>query len=207
MSVKKQILDAAEELFFHYGIKTITMDDIAKHLGMSKRTIYENFPTKDDIIDTLMKNHLEHNVDMCNNRTGESKNAIEEIIFMMEDLRDMFSRMNPRILFDLKKFHPKAWQQFKSFKNEFLIKTISDNIKRGIAEGVYRKKLNVDVLARMRIEQVEMAWNPEIFPSGKYELKDVQLAVLEHFLYGITNIKGHKLIEKYKKNKNVTVSI
>src|ERR1700722_14720885 len=142
MSVKKQILDAAEELFFHYGIKTITMDDIAKHLGMSKRTIYENFPTKDDIIDTLMKNHLEHNVDMCNNRTGESKNAIEEIIFMMEDLRDMFSRMNPRILFDLKKFHPKAWQQFKSFKNEFLIKTISDNIKRGIAEGVYRKKLN-----------------------------------------------------------------
>ena len=207
MAIRKKILDAAEELFFHYGIKTITMDDIASHLGMSKRTIYENFPTKDDIISTLMKNHLGNNMELCKKRCAESGNAIEEIISMMHHLREMFSRMNSHILLDLKKFHPLVWKQFKDFKNEFLMKTISDNIKRGIAEGIYRKKINVDILARMRIEQVEMAWNPEIFPSSKYELKDVQLSLLEHFLYGITNIKGHKLIENYKKNKNVTVAI
>src|SRR5579863_9447821 len=102
MKVKEQILKGAEELFFHYDIKTITMDDIAKHLSISKRTIYENFPTKDDIVATLLTNHLEQNIDLCNKRCGDSKNAIEEIIFMMQHLREMFSKMSPSILFDLK---------------------------------------------------------------------------------------------------------
>jgi AcrR family transcriptional regulator len=204
-NVKEQILKGAEDLFFHYGIKNITMDDIAKHLGMSKRTIYENFPTKDDIVETLLRSHLEMNMDICETQSEVSKNAIEEIVLMMNHLREMFTRMSPKILFDLKKFHPKAWKEFREFKQGFLMKTISNNIRRGITEGIYRKNINVDVLARMRIEQVEIAWNPEIFPSSQFELKEVQLSMLEHFLYGITNIKGHRLVEKYKKNQQLTV--
>jgi len=205
MNVQEQILKGAEDLFFHYGIKNVTMDDIAKHLSMSKRTIYENYPTKDDIVGTLLTNHLDQNMDLCKTRGHESKNAIEEIVFMMQHVRDMFSRMSPRILFELKKFHPKAWDQFQEFKLKFLMKTISDNINRGIEEGIYRKNLNVEVLARLRIEQVELAWNPEIFPSPHFDLKDVQLSMLDHFLYGITNIKGHRMVEKYKKNQLLTV--
>ncbi len=205
VKVQEQILKGSSDLFFQYGIKTVTMDDIARHLSMSKRTIYENFPTKDDIINTLMKQHLEENIEICNTRFAKSKNAIEEIILMMEHMREMFARMDNRIMFDLKKFHPKAWEQFRDFKLGFLTKSITDNIKRGIAEGIYRKNLNVPVLARMRIEQIETAWNPEIFPPTNYELKEVQLSMLEHFLYGITNIKGHRLVEKYKKNQHLTV--
>jgi AcrR family transcriptional regulator len=205
VKIKGQILKGAEDLFFHYGVKNITMDDIAKHLSISKRTIYENFPTKDDIVATLLNAHLEMSKEQCNMRCKQSKNAIEEIVLMMMHLREMFSRMSPRILFDLKKFHPKAWKQFQEFKQEFLMETISHNIKRGIKEGFYRKNLNVAVLARMRIEQVEIAWNPEIFPPSKYELKDVQLSMLDHFLYGITNIKGHGMVEKYKKHQQLTV--
>jgi len=205
MSARKQILQAAEELFFHYGIKTITMDDIAKHLGISKRTIYENFATKDEVVSSLMNNHLEHMVETCRARFAGSSNAIEEIILMMQNMREMFGRMNPHILFDLKKFHPKVWKRFKDFKNDFLLKSITDNIERGKTEGIYRKNIDVAVLARMRIEQVEMVWNPEIFPSPTFDLKEVQLSILEHFLYGITNIKGHKMVEKYKNNKSVTV--
>lgn len=205
VKIKEQILKGAEDLFFHYGIKNITMDDIAKHLSISKRTIYENFPTKDDIVGTLLKEHLQMSREQCQIRCGKSKNAIEEIVHMMQHLREMFSHMSPRILFDLKKFHPKAWKQFLEFKQEFLMKTISDNIKRGIKEGLYRKNINVSVLARMRIEQVEIAWNPEIFPPSKYELKEVQLSMLDHFLYGITNIKGHRMVEKYKKHQQLTV--
>lgn len=205
MKVGEQILKGASDLFFHYGIKNVTMDDIAKHLGMSKRTIYENFPTKDDIVNTLLHNHLQQDIENCNDRCGESKNAIEEIILMMQHIREMFSRMDSRILFDLKKFHPKAWQEFKDFKQGFLMKTIANNIKRGMEEGIYRTGLNVEVLARLRIEQVELAWNPEIFPPSKYHLRDVQLAMLDHFLYGICNVKGHRMVERYKKNQHLTV--
>lgn len=205
MKVGEQILKGASDLFFQYGIKNVTMDDIAKHLGMSKRTIYENFPTKDDIVNTLLRNHLEQSIAQCNERCGESKNAIEEIVLMMQHIREMFSRMDSRILFDLKKFHTKAWQEFRDYKQGFLMKSISNNIKRGMEEGLYRKGLNVDVLARLRIEQVELAWNPDIFPPSKYALKDVQLAMLDHFLYGICNAKGYTMVEKYKKTQHLTV--
>ena len=205
MDVKQQILEGAEDLFFRYGIKAITMDDIAKHLGISKRTIYENFPTKDDVVSTLLNEHLQKNKDICLTGCGKSKNAIEEIVLMMQHIREVFSRMNPRILFDLKKFHPKSWQQFKDFKQGFLMKTISDNIKRGMKEGIYRKDLNVDVLARLRIEQVELAWNPDIYPPSRYELKEVQLAMIDHFLYGICNVKGYRMVEKFKKTQHLTV--
>src|SRR6185437_13741587 len=154
MNVQEQILKAAQELFFQYGIKNVTMDDIARHLSMSKRTIYENFPTKDDIVGTLLTNHLEENMEVCKARGEESKNAIEEIVLMMQHIREVFTRMNPRLLFEL--------------KQGFLMKTISDNIHRGIAEGIYRKNLDVPVLARLRIEQVEFASNPEIFPSSEF---------------------------------------
>jgi|SRR6185312_2948398 len=205
MNVQEQILKAAQELFFQYGIKNVTMDDIARHLSMSKRTIYENFPTKDDIVGTLLTNHLEENMEVCKARGEESKNAIEEIVLMMQHIREVFTRMNPRLLFELKKFHPQAWEQFRQFKQGFLMKTISDNIHRGIAEGIYRKNLDVPVLARLRIEQVEFASNPEIFPSSEFDLKEVQLSLLDHFLYGITNIKGHRMVEKYKKDTILTV--
>jgi len=179
------------------------MDDIARHLSISKRTIYENFPTKDDIVNTLLTDHLEDSKKQCEKRCAESKNAIEEIILMMQNMREMFSKMNARTLMDLKKFHPKAWAEFEDFKKGFLMKTISNNLKRGIEQGLYRKNLNIDVLARLRIELVELAWNPEIFSPDRYELKDVQLAILDHFLYGITNIKGHRMVQRYKKTQQL----
>ncbi len=203
VSVKEQILKGAAGLFFQYGIKAITMDDIARHLSISKRTIYENFPTKDDIVNLLLRDHLELSKKECSQRCSESKNAIEEIVLMMEHVRETFSKMNPRILMDLKKFHPKAWKDYEEFKNGFLMKTISENLKKGIAEGVYRKNIKVEILARLRIELVELAWNTDIFSPTRFELKNVQLSILEHFLYGITNIKGHRMVQKYKKTQHL----
>ena len=181
VNVKEQILKGSADLFFHYGIKAITMDDIAKHLGISKRTIYENFPTKDDIVNTLLKDHLEDSKKQCEKRCAESKNAIEEIVSMMQHIREMFSKMNARTLMDLKKFHPKAWVEFEDFKQGFLMKIISNNLKR--------------------------AWNPEIFSPAHFELKDVQLSILDHFLYGITNIKGHRMVQRYKKTQHLTALV
>ncbi len=207
MKVEQQILKGAEELFFRYGLKAITMDDIAKHLGMSKRTIYENFPTKDSIVSALLSGHKEKSISDIETFRKESKDAIEEIIMTMFHLESTSEMMNPRLIFELKKFHPKVWGEFQDYKEKVIMQCVADNMKRGIKQGVYRKDLDIDTLSRLRVEQIELVWNPELFPPSRYDISKVHITFLEHFLYGIANLKGHQLIEKYKKSKNLNVPL
>ena len=183
------------------------MDDVAKHLSMSKRTIYEKFPNKDAIVEILLKHHLEKHLEDFKKYKHSSANAIEEIFMMLEPLKELFESMNPRLLLDLRKFHPKSWEEFMKFKKTALMETIIANMKRGIKEDLYRKDIDINVLARLRIEEVEFAWNQEIFPPSAFNLAQVQISLLEHFLYGITNIKGHNIAEQCKKQLNINVSI
>jgi TetR/AcrR family transcriptional regulator, cholesterol catabolism regulator len=201
LTTEEQILKGAEELFFRYGIKGITMDDVAKHLSMSKRTIYEKFPNKDAIVEILLKQHLDKHLKDFKKFRHASANAIEEIFMMLQPLKELFESMNPRLLFELKKFHPQAWYEFQKFKKKSLLEVLVANMKRGIKEDLYRSDIDVNVLAVLRIEEVELAWNPDIYPPAEYNLAKVQIGLLEHFLFGITNIKGHSIAEKYKNNK------
>jgi AcrR family transcriptional regulator len=199
MNTEEQILSGAQELFFRYGIKGITMDDVAKHLSISKRTIYEKFPHKDAIVETLLKKHIEKHKDDFKKYHHSSANAIEEIFMMLKPFKELFESMNPRMLLDLRKFHPQSWEEFMKFKKTALMETVIANMKRGIKEDLYRKDIDVDVLARLRIEEVELAWNAEVYPPAAFNLAQVQISLLEHFLYGITNIKGHSVAEQCKK--------
>jgi len=203
MSTEEQILKGAEELFFRYGIKGITMDDVAKHLSVSKRTIYEKFPNKDAIIEILLKQHFDKHLEEFKKYRHSSSDAIEEIFMMLQPVKELFNAINPRLLFDLKKFHPQAWEEFQKFKKTALRETLVTNMKRGIKEGLYRDDINISILATLRIEEVELAWNSEIYPSSEYNLAQVQICLLEHFLFGVTNIKGHGVAERYKKQLNI----
>ena len=78
------------------------------------------------------------------------------------------------------------------------MRMVEDNLRKGISQGLYRRDINIPVIARLRIEEVEMGMNPEMFPSQQFRLADVQIALFDHFLHGITTLKGHRLINKYK---------
>lgn len=198
METKDRILQGAEELFFKFGIKSVTMDDIAKHLSISKKTIYQFFSDKNELVETLMSVKLKE--DECEFRQiqTDSENVIVEVFNMMKHMGVMFTKTNPNIFYDLQKYHPNAWAQFKAFKNECMAKMVEDSISRGVNEGLVRVDLNSKVLARLRIEEVEMGFNSEIFPPDKFKLLEVQIAMIDHFLHGICTIKGHKMINKYK---------
>lgn len=198
METKDRILKGAEELFFKFGIKSVTMDDIAKHLGISKKTIYQFYSDKNEIVETLMQYSLKQDECEFQQIQAESANMIDEVMKMMTHISSMFAKVNPNIFYDLQKYHPKAWAQFKVFKQECMAKMIETSIERGKKEGLVRADINSKVLSRMRIEQVEMRLNPEIFPQTEFKIVDVQLALIDHFLHGICTLKGHKLINKYK---------
>lgn len=194
----ERILEAASELFFRHGIKSITMDTIASHLGMSKRTIYDSYEDKHAIVKALIKHELLSQEKILEDIHRQSTNSIDELMGAMSCVRNIFEKINPTVFYDLQKFHPDAWKEFRVFKEQKIQSFIEENLKRGIRQELYRKDLNIKILAKFRIEQIEMGFNHTIFPHNKFNMTEVQLVLLDHFLHGITTLKGHKMINKYK---------
>lgn len=198
MKTKDRILKGAEELFFKYGIKSITMDDIAKHLGISKKTIYQFYSDKNEVVEILMIQRMKLNELEFKQIAEQTDNVIEEVLAMMKHIGIMFSQMNPNLFYDMQKYHPNSWKLFKQFKEECVERMVEESVKRGIKQGFVRADINTKIIARLRMQEVEMGFDPQTFPPDRYEIVDVQLALLDHFLHGICTLKGHKLINKYK---------
>jgi AcrR family transcriptional regulator len=198
MTTEEKILVGAEDLFFKYGIRSVTMDDIAKHLGMSKKTIYQYYKEKDEIIHKLMQAHIKKDECTFSESYEKAANIVDEVFSMMKNIQDIFSKINPQFIYELQKYYPQTWKLFKDFKEDFIVKMVEKSIEKGKKEGHVREDVNVKVLARLRMEQIEWAMSPASFPPDKFKILDVQLTLVEHFLYGICTLKGHKLINKYK---------
>lgn len=198
MKTKERILKGAEELFIRLGIKSITMDEIAQHLGMSKKTIYRFYKDKDDVVHQLMTQTLEGNCKIFSEIQRKSKDIIEEVFLCMKQMQIMFSNRNPVMFYDLQKYYPQTWKLFRDFKTNFILKMVEETLRKGIKDGYVREDINVKILARLRIEEIEMGFSQTVFPLDKYNITEVQLNMAEHFLYGICTLKGHKLINKRK---------
>jgi AcrR family transcriptional regulator len=201
MEAKERILEKAHELFMQYGIRSVSMDDIANSLGMSKKTLYQYFIDKDELVEAVVDGHIMIMQTDCADCRKEAKNAVHEIFITMENIIEQLSNMNPMVLNDLAKFHFKAYQRFREHKDKFLAKIIRDNIEWGKKEELYRPDINTDVMSKFRLESMMIPFNISVFPPGKYNLAAISGQIIEHFVYGLVTIKGHKLILKYKQEK------
>ena len=201
MEPKERIIKEARGLFFRVGIRSVTMDDIAAQVGMSKKTLYQHFADKDELVDNL----VDGEIGLMQNETMEcinnSANAIEEIFISMEMANKHFTKMNPMVLFDLHKFHFDSFQKFMDHKNTFLMSVITDNLKRGLTENLYRTATKIDIMAKYRLQMLMLPFDMEAYPPMQYNLIDVSNAMIENFLYGLSTEKGYKLIEQYKKER------
>lgn len=201
MSQIERIIQGGGELFLQAGIKSVTMDDIAKHLGMSKKTIYQFFKDKNDVVIAFAKMKLKEDKDQMVEIMSESTNVIEELINMMKYSEDIFSRINPIIIHDMQKYHPEAWSEFHKFKTDVLVGTLEELLTKGIQQGYIRPEIDVKIIARMRVSQVEMGFNTFLYPLAEFNPWTIQVQFLEHFNYGICTLKGYRLLNQYK---NVT---
>lgn len=198
MEIKERITTTALDLFFRFGVKSITMDEVAKNLSISKKTIYQFFKDKDDLVATAAQWHMLKEETIIQEIGEKAIDPIDEVLKISEHLKQMLEGVNPSLLFDIEKFHPKAWKIYQEHKNNCVINSLVSNMKKGIEKGLYRKDIDVEIMAILRMEEIQMPFNPNIFPASKFKLQKVQVQFIEHFLYGICTLKGHKLINKYK---------
>ncbi|GAA4740668.1 TetR/AcrR family transcriptional regulator [Flavisolibacter ginsenosidimutans] len=201
MEPKERILERSHELFNKYGIRSVSMDDIAAQLGMSKKTLYQYFSDKEELVDACFSGVLNHSRTQCLADQQQADNPIQEFFLAYDMMQEMFAEMNPSVLYDMEKYHPAAFKKFKEFKYGFLYKVLSDNLQRGIKDELYRPDIDVDVIARLRIESVMLPFNGEVFPNNRTQLIHIEQQLFEHFLFGLATAKGQKLIQKYKNQR------
>ena len=199
--IRQRILEKSHELFMRYGIRSVSMDDIALQLGMSKKTLYLHVSDKDELVEGVLDMEVNQGQNKCINCSVNARDAVDEIFLTMEQILDQFRNMNPMVLYDLQKFHFRSFQKFLKYKNEFLYDVIRKNLERGIKEALYRPELNVDIISKFRLETMMMAFNMDMFPPRKYNLAEVTREIIEHYLYGLSTLKGYKLILKYNEQR------
>ena len=201
LDTKQRIQKAAHDLVMQYSIRSVSMDDIAANLGMSKKTIYHYFKDKDELIEAVVDNVIDTNQCSCNDDRDKADNAVHEIFLVMEMVVEMFKSMNPSILFDMQKYHPVAFRKFQKHKNDYLYNVCKQNLERGIQEALYRPEIVVDILARYRVETMFIPFNPEFQRSLKHNLLEIEEEIITHFLFGLVTLKGYKMVLKYMEHK------
>lgn len=201
IETKERILVKAHELFNRYGIRSVSMDDIAAQLGMSKKTLYQYYIDKNELVDAVFGGVMDHNKQQCGFCQSNGENAIHEVFLSFDMLQEMLSNMNPSVLFDMQKYHPSAFRKFEDYRNNFLHHLIRNNLQKGVAEGLYREDIDIEIMTRYRLFSIMISFDTDIFPNNKTNLVYIEQVLLEHFLWGLATAKGQKLIQKYKNQR------
>ncbi len=199
MESKDQIANAAVQLFLKFGTRSVTMDDIAKRLGISKKTIYQYFNDKDEVVELATLRILEREKKLIENLQERSENAIHELYLITRYIRQHIVEINPSILLDIQKYHRSAWKIYQNFKDSVFLQTVESSIRKGIEEEYFRADINPKILAKLRIQQNHIAFDDEIFPKNEFDWTEVQLQIFYNFCYGLLTPKGVELFENYAK--------
>jgi len=204
ITTRERIKQTAHDLVMQYGIRSVSMDDIATALGMSKKTIYHSFADKDELVLAVVTDVIKKSESDCERDKNKAENAIHEIFLAMEMVVEMFRTMNPSIIYDMHKYHPRAFATFQKHKNDYIYNIMRQNLEKGISEDLYRPEINIDIMSRFRVESMMLPFNPEFHRSLKYSLVDIEEELITHFLFGLVTPKGYKLILKYQQVRNKT---
>lgn len=189
-----------------YGIRSITMDEIATQLGISKKTIYQFFTDKDDMVMAVIDQEIQKNETDCLQFQNDADNAVHQIFLALESLEEMLKSTNPLMLYDLEKHHPRAYKKVKEYKYQFLYQMTVDNLQWGMREGVYRSDIQIDIVAKNRIESAFLIFNQDLFPHSRYKVSEVNYELAMFFMHGVVTEKGKELIGKYTIERNKKLS-
>ncbi|MFM9943634.1 MAG: TetR/AcrR family transcriptional regulator [Bacteroidia bacterium] len=186
----EKIIEGCDKLFRKFGIKSLSMDDIARELGISKKTIYQYFTDKNDLVNKTFIHILNYNESRCSCIKQENKNPVDEILMITRDVSQQMKGINPSVFYDLRKYHPESWQLFETHSNEFIYTQLKENLIRGKEQGLYRDDLHEKIVARLYISLIQTICNPELFSNIDYDFGSVYNEMIHYHFNGICTLKG-----------------
>ncbi len=200
---EQHILAEAGKVFMRLGIRSVNMDDIAQHLRISKKTLYQYVKDKNELVQRIVKQLTEHHSSCIAGICDKGHNAIDENFEITRFVALQVGSIHPSVHFDLQKYHPEAWDLLQSTERADIYKCVADNMRKGIEEGMYRSDLNIDVIARIYISRFDVTFDGVLFPQDAYRFEDVSWELFRYHIRGIASDKGLKyLVKKVQKERN-----
>lgn len=196
--VKKQILDKSEELFMRYGIKSVTMDDIARELGISKKTLYQSVENKTELIEQIFHQRIEREKRRMAEIRESSADAVEEILKIADYVIAELRQLSPTTMYDLQKYYRGTWCQMDALHQSHVYQLIRDNIERGMEQGVYRHDLDPDIIAKLYVGKTSLVADDELFPLREYNIEALFKQYIHYHIHGIASPKGLGLLEQHQ---------
>lgn len=199
--MRDKILNRASDLFLNLGFKSVTMDDIANEMGVSKKTIYTHFKNKTDLVEKVTLSIFEHISEGIDMICSLNHNPIQEIYeikrFVMTHLKD--EKSSPQ--YQLQKYYPKLYATLKKKQFEIMNRCVEENLNRGVQSGFYRNSIEVSFVSRIYFNGVNGIKDLEMFPLQLFPSKELMASFLEYHLRGICTEKGIQTMNKIILNK------
>jgi AcrR family transcriptional regulator len=200
--MEQLIIQKARDLFFLYGLKSVSMDDLAKQAGISKKTIYQFVSDKNELIEKVVEELVQCHKQALKKSVKESENAVMEL-FMQDTLPfSTIASVNIHFFHQLEKFFPAVWNRLLEHKQKIIRQAIIKNLQRGIDEGLYREDLNLQFVADIRLQQISTALNPVDFAQRRVDAGKLMSDFTIFYLHGIVNSNGKRLLNKVTKSNN-----
>ncbi len=198
---KQRIVEEAAFMFRTYGIRTVTMDMLAGHLGISKRTLYEVFRDKDELLQGVIKLMTLKQEAVMGRIFNESENVIEAIFKMLDLMTEHFRNMSPAFLMDMRRHHFEMMKKMGALDDLPYANNNAGILKRGIKEGIFRKDINIEIANKCMSEVARMSNDKEVFPPESFMNKEVLRDFYLNYLRGISTRKGLDLINFHEKKQ------
>lgn len=198
MTETQQILARIIPLTMQLGVRAVTMQQIAKELGISKKTLYQYFESKADLVHQMVQFHIAMEREMMQKIIEGEKNAIDEIIEIGQHVIQHLRQVNPTSIYDLKRLYPKTWKLFDEHKL-FIAETIHQNLEKGIKQGWYRSDFNIEIITRLYVSKIDAIIDITVFPAH-FSKADIYKEMLKYHIHGVANEKGETYFNRYLQN-------
>ena len=190
------ILEKVQRMYNRYGIRSVTMDDVSRELGISKKTLYEHFRDKEELISKVLELGLIMHQEQMAELDKKNLNALDELMELYKMIHHMFMDYNPSMEYDIRKYYPALFDQMKEARRKSIYETALKNMNKGKKEGLYRKDLNARIIAKLQVFQVENLFDSDLFPIQEITSFKVFHEFYVYNLHGILSDEGRSRFEK-----------
>jgi len=191
-----KILEKARDISFTYGVRSMSMDDISRKLGISKSTLYKHIKNKADLISKILEFERNGFKRIFEDHDFTGVNAIDILLTVSKELSLNFTNITPSITFELKKYYPEIYQKHIEERSDYIFGKIKINLQKGISQGMYREDLSIELAARLYISRLLDLHNAELFPPEKFSFQTLFDFMFENWIRGIARQEGIKYFEE-----------
>ncbi|MFP4447304.1 MAG: TetR/AcrR family transcriptional regulator [Bacteroidales bacterium] len=191
----KFIIEKVSALYLQYGIKSVTMDDVARELGISKKTLYKYVENKIELVSHFVDYILGQRLCTVQEIQKEKHNAIEELFKVNEYVIEMLRNYNPSMEYDLRKYYPQQYEKVRKHRRTNMYQAVLANIQKGKKEGLFRSELNEDIISRVHVSRIENSFANEMFSIEELTSKEFITEMMEYHIRGIASKKGIEFFE------------